>query len=222
MNPKRTFVKNLLLKISSSLVIQLLKWSWPFLVTILTFMAGWLQKVPWIYTITLTTFVFATMMTGILRFEELKFRRTLRDRLILRDVTFAFDYSYDDNGKPKNILAAQIILRLENISFFPISYTVDEINSSIESRINQNPKYDTRGATVPPQSFNLFRDAVIDMGQHGLKEILNGRVKLKLRYGKKGREKYPLAKDLNLFSNLDKSSGSYLQVWSQDAPDEIR
>ena len=81
-------------------------------------MAGWLQKVPWIYTIALTAFVFATMMTGILRFEELKFRRTLRDRLILRDVTVAFDYSYDDNGKPKNILAAQIILRLRKYIFF--------------------------------------------------------------------------------------------------------
>ena len=65
---------------------------------------------------------------------------------------------------------------------------------------------------MPPQSPNFFRDAVIDMGQHGLKEILNGRVRLKLRYGKKGREKYPLTKDLNLFANPDKPSGSFLQV----------
>src|SRR5690348_18340904 len=105
-------------------------WLIPLGTAVVTFFGGYLQQTPFVLTMAGTVFVFAATTTGILRFDELRYRRTARDKFIFLAASFAIDYIRDDTGRPTGIERAQVTVGLKNNATFPISYVVYEITSS--------------------------------------------------------------------------------------------
>jgi len=217
-----SFPKALLKEGTITLLIEAAKWVlvWlsPWLLAVLTVIAGIAQSIAWIWIIVLATFVFACATTGMLRFDEWRARRTPRDKLTFQNAFLGLDYVKDKNtGKTTAIDKAQAGLFLQNHAPFPISYVVDEIRSSLEGRVNPDPKHDTKGAVVQLNSGSLFRDATIDMDKLPIKQIVEGRLKFRLRYGREGNEKYKLERNLKLYASYDPNLGIYPVVSYQDA-----
>jgi hypothetical protein len=197
-----------------TLVIDGLKWlaaiGLPILGGIVTAIAGVLQGLPIAYIIAATAIVFAMIPTGLLRFDEWRTRITPQNKLVLQQAMFGMDFQRDlSTGMATHITTAQAILFLYNSASFPIEFTMDEISSSMEGRINQNPILDNRGSVLHPTSQVLFGDARIEMGNFEVKSVIDGIISFKLSYGRKGNKKYKLEKHLKIMYPQDAATGSY-------------
>jgi hypothetical protein len=138
-----------------ALLIEGVKWivTWlsPWAITVATIVAGYAQSVsvPWVATISAGAFVFAASTTGMLRYDEWWQRRTPRDKLSVQALLAAWEYARDtETGRATHILRTQMSIILQNAAHFPISYTVEEITSSAEGRINSKPQYQTKGGAL--------------------------------------------------------------------------
>jgi hypothetical protein len=181
----------------------------PFVLTGITAVTGYLQGVPWTYIIVAASFVFAATATGLLRFDEWRFRRTARNKVTVETFALGFDYARDAANKPTAVERAQVSLIIKNDATFPIYYIVDEIASSVDGRVNQNPRFIKQSYYIGAKSTTHFRDDVIDMHALPIKSPLEGTIKCKLRYGAQGREKYPIELHWQLGTSIDPTSGTY-------------
>jgi hypothetical protein len=94
-----------------------------------------------------------------------------------------------------------------------MSYLVDELSTSFEGMVNARPNRDTPGADIPPLSQGWYRDAPIDVKQMAItKQIFEGHIKFKLRYGLPGNERHLMERNLNLTFVFDDKAGGFSQV----------
>ena len=222
MAEKSSFAKTLTKEGAYVLTIEGLKaiavWAWPWVITAVTLAAGHFEHFPWVLTIPAATFVFAATMTGLLRYDEWRYRRTARDKLNFGSIGMGADYTRDsESGRPIALTKAQAIIVLQSTANFPISYVVDEISASFDGMVNPRPTYANKGGIIGAMGSGWYRDDIIDMKQSPLKENIKGVIKFIIRYGRPGAEKYLIIKSLNLSCRLDSLSGAYLGPQWQEA-----
>ncbi len=197
----------------------LVVWVSPFAAAAFTISAGLAAQIPTVLLIPIVAFTFAATTTGMLRFDEWWARRTPRNKLIFHSVSLGIDYERDPiTGQPTALKKIQVIFTFQNIASFPVSYVVDEIKSSAAQRINPNPHYHTKGSEIGPLSAATYRDDIIDMQSSPLRPFLEGTAMIKLRYGRRGYERYEISKQVNVFAALDPTTKSYLSINYMDAP----
>jgi hypothetical protein len=167
-------------------------------VAVMTLVAGYLQSdVPWVYTIPASAFAFATVVTGMLRYDEWRQRRTPEHKLNYAAANVLFDYDRNDNNEIIGIPRAQVVISLINTATFPLSFIVDEMYTSVNSRVNPHPTSPRKGL-FQPTSHLQYRDSPIDMNADVPKQHIEAHAKFTFRYGFSGREKYFVTKDLNI------------------------
>jgi hypothetical protein len=197
----------------------LLIWLLPWLLAAMTIVWGIFQQTPIVLTISAATFVFVAATTGLLRYDEWISRRSTENKLICASISLGLHYLRNqDTGKPAKLSKVQAVITLQNLATHPVSYVVDTISSSVWGRVNPRPLYITKGGIVGPISSVVYRDDAIDMQEASLKDVIEGVVKFNIRYGERGKEKYIISKNVNLFGPLDVSSNSYVSVSTADAP----
>lgn len=206
----------------AAILLEGLKWgiTWlsPWILTVMTVLAGYQEGVQWAYIIPLATIVFAATAVGLLRFDEWIFRRTPSDKLEFENISLGLDFVRDPtSGQPTAISRAQIGIVLKSSAHFPISYIVDDLRTSIEKRVNPNPIINTRGAIVGTTGHANYNHAPIDMDNSPLKPVLEGTAEFKLRYGRIGSEKYVITKKMNINCPYDPVAHTYTVAWA-DAP----
>jgi hypothetical protein len=108
---------------------------------------------------------FAAIWVGLLRFDELRTRRTPANKLTSSAPRVIFDYVRDATGKITGIEYAQINMELYNLATFDISYVVDEVSWSLDGRVNQDANPILKGV-LPPSHLQVYRQPRIDM--HGV------------------------------------------------------
>jgi hypothetical protein len=159
---------------------------------------------------------FAAIWVGLLRFDELRIKRTPANKLSLTIPRVVFDYVRDTaSGEITGIEYAQINIGLCNMATFGISYVVDDVFSSVDGHNNQDAKLILKGV-VPPAHLQLYRQDRIDMRSSSLKPRVEARFRFKSRYGRPGREKYAADRDSIISCVFDKNTGYETQV-PQDA-----
>jgi hypothetical protein len=205
------------INLGAHMAMQAILWSLPFLLSALTVVVGYLQVVPWLYVIVAAAFVFAAVATGALRISEFWARITAQNKLMCQILPAANFIRDKKTGKIKSIEKVQICIVLQNNDHFPISYIVDELATSFEGMVNSRPQRDVSGADIAPSSQGWYRDAMIDVKQMPItKQIYEGHIKFKLRYGLPGNEKHPMERNLNLTFVFDDKAGGFSQVSTAD------
>ncbi|MDB5609045.1 MAG: hypothetical protein JWP25_5945 [Bradyrhizobium sp.] len=92
------------INLAAHALMQLVLWSLPFLLSVMTVMAGYAQSVPWIYVIVAATFVFGMAATGALRLSEFWARITAQNKLGFQQIIPAANFIRDKRtGKIKSI-----------------------------------------------------------------------------------------------------------------------
>jgi hypothetical protein len=211
------------INLAAHAAMQAILWSLPFLLSAMTVVAGYFQSVPWMYVIVAATFVFASAAAGALRLSEFWARITAQNKLALWQILPAANFIRDKRtGKIKSIEKMQVCIILQNNANFPISYIVDELSTSFEGMMNARPIRDTMGADISPTSQGWYRDAPIDVKQMPVtKQIFEGHIKFKLRYGLPGNEKHPMERNLNLTFVFDDKAGGFSQVSTTDVIENV-
>jgi len=150
---------------------------------------------------------FAAIWVGILKFDELRLKRTPANKLTVSIPKIAFEYARDANtGEISGIEYAQINIGLCNTAAFGVSYVVDDVSSSVDSRNNQDARLILNGV-VPPYHIQIYRQDRIDMRGSLLKPRLEARLKFKCRYGRTGHEKYITDRNSIITCIFDKNTG---------------
>jgi hypothetical protein len=190
----------------------------PLLVATMTGILGYLQGYPLAYVIAAATVAFAMMATGLLRFDELIARRSAAHKVHFAGAAFALDYSRDEKGRIEGLPYAQAIFVLINSASFPLSYELDDANCSFDNKVNAETKLIRKGI-LPATSQLQYRIERIDLENMAPRQTVAGKIKFRVRYGKVGRERYPIEKNLNITCNLNKQTNTYDQIYL-DAPEE--
>jgi hypothetical protein len=112
------------------------------------------------------------------------------------------DVDRDSSGNTKLLKKAGVIIYFHNRASFPISYIIDDLSSSLEGRINQNPIFTNKGAIVPPDSASVFFTSSIDLDVSP-KTNMMGTLKFSLRYGRPNYERHTIKNNLNITWHFD-------------------
>jgi hypothetical protein len=186
----------------------------PFVLGPLTGVLAYLQGLPWTHVLIAGSFVFAATATGILRISEYRFRVTPLNKLIFQGIVPAVNFIKDGrNGKNKGFERVQPGILLTNTAHVPISYKVEDIETSFEGMLNPKPDRKFRGTILEPIVPSIFKDAPIDAKNMQIdKTLYDGRIKFKLKYGFPGQERYYIEKDLNVNIAYDHKTGNFMVI----------
>ncbi len=214
-------VRSVAKRVGINLIAQGITWgiiaTAPFLLAIATVVAGYLQLLPWPYILVTATFVFAATATGLLRLSELRARSTAVNKMSFQGIALASEIDKDRNGRPKTISRAQLGVVLHNAAHFPMSYYIEEIETSFESMVNTNPDRKFRGSVVPANSSVVFRDASIECKNIPTnKSYYDGYIKVKVRYGIPGWDKHYIEQNSNVNLAIDPKTGNLTVIGTSD------
>src|SRR5580700_5291678 len=206
-------VKSVAKRVGINLVAQGITWgviaTAPFLLALATAVTAYLQPLPWPYIFVTGSFVFAATAHGLLRLSELRARATAVNKLSFQGIAVASDFSKDKNGRPKIFERVQLGVVLHNSAHFPMSYYIEEIESSFEAMVNTNPDRKFRGSIVPANSMVVYRDASIDCKKMPTnKSFYDGHIKIKVRYGLPGWDKHYIEQNSNVNLIIDPKTGN--------------
>lgn len=188
---------------SRELVVEVLRgFLLPIVIAVLgaigTMLSGLASPVPLPYLFVASALVFGAIAWAGLNVHILRDRLRAADKLAFESVWFGRDLELE-NGVPR-LRVAQLGFHLKNLAAFPMRYRIVEIRTSFEGRINNDPKYKTRGGRVPAGSVNLFRDASIDLGDGLLlrpDQIARGKLFVKVEYDRTEDYRYSLVQDVD-------------------------
>jgi|CXWL01.1.fsa_nt_gi hypothetical protein len=180
--------------------------------------AGFMQGLPWFFILIGMVFAFACAATGLLRFDELKFRRDAAEKFTFQTAGVAFDLEKDADGAVTSITRAQVVFLFQSMAPFGLSYVLDEISTSVDGRVNPKPTYEIRSGEIGAMGTLTYRDAPIDMTGDKVKPRLEAKGKIKLRYGYPGRERHTLEKTVTVHCVYDEKEGGYSKQNFLDAP----
>jgi hypothetical protein len=188
----------------------------PIVVAAMTVAAGILQGTPIAYVIAAAAVAAAGTVTWLLRFEDWRIRRTPAGKLGFAQALIAFDYARDAEGKVTSVNRGQFILIFINNANFPISYVVDNLEISINEKVNLEGKQIKRGV-VESTAVLQYRPYPIDLNIEK-KHTIEGRAKFNFRDGRLGKERFPLSKNLNVICQFDDKT-LYSQQLTHDVPE---
>jgi len=150
--------------------------------------------------------VAATSVT-LLRIDEYKDRRRVEGKLIFKGPHVGF--GKDADGSKINVV--QLGIQLQNNANFPISYIVRNIRTSVDSTIPSSGQMLNWSGEISSGEINLFRDRPINLREPVCEAP--GELEFELFYGLKGREKFPIAKKLNISLRYDPQKGVLQHPW---------
>ncbi|HZP19574.1 MAG TPA: hypothetical protein VFB16_05140 [Bauldia sp.] len=184
----------------------------PLVVGAVTAGTGYYQGLPIAYVITATTIALAMTATALLRFDDWRARRTAANKVVFLQALMAFEYERDpETGSVIGTTFGQFIFVLPNSASFPISIVVDELDNSIDGRVNTDSKT-IRNRTIEPGAALTYRPDRIDLAHRPPKETIEGRLKFKMRYGRFGKEKYQISKHVAVTAKFNRQTGTYEQL----------
>ena len=153
----------------------------PIAIPILVGVVGWSQDIPWFYLCVGVGLLFAAIPTGLLGFDEWRYRTRVADKLVFSNILVG--KSLEDTEIGKSIVLGFMV---KNTARFPIKFKVAELNTQVKGFYPPKKKYEVKEFTVPPNESWLFNDYSIAIkGQPD--EVFEGQIQCRLEYGKPGR-----------------------------------
>jgi hypothetical protein len=185
---KESFLRSLFKEGIFALIIKGFEWlvqiGSPILVAALTIAAGILQGTPIAYVIAAAALAAAGTVTWLLRFEDWRMRRTPANKLSFGTGNIAFDIARDLEGNAVTINNAQFILIFANLANFQMSYVVDNLEISIDEKVNtaSNP---LKTGVIGANTMLQYRPNPITLNI-AKKQKIEGKARFKFRYGLTG------------------------------------
>ena len=153
----------------------------PIAIPILVGVVGWSQDIPWFYLCVGVGLLFAAIPTGLLGFDEWRYRTRVADKLVFSDIRV--DKWPDDTGSVK---AIRLGFTVNNRARFPIQFKVAKLNTQFMKSYPPKKKYEVTKITVPPYGGGWFHDHYIEI-QGQSDGAFEGQIECRLEYGRLGR-----------------------------------
>jgi hypothetical protein len=155
----------------------------PIALPIVTVLAGYLHGLPWMYLLTAAGIMFATISTGLVRFDEWIDRRRVSDKLRFASVRIG-----------KDIRGEGFFLGVvfHNAADVTMEFEIEEMRTRLGNRVPEKISYDQPKIVIPPRGNGWLDDHVIDIGEPLKPGTLEGFIECKVKYGRTGDLRYDL------------------------------
>ena len=185
----------------------LLTWSWPWVLAAMTAFSGYMEGIPWVYVIPLAAFAFAATITGILRFDEWRARRSPQNKI--RQISHIVQVDVDHTKNPKLVQHIQLGVDLLNEATFPLSYIFESGDSMVMGEQSPKGKFPHGPITIRPGQIFRSTDERITMPEMQLGRF-EGHVNFKMRYGHPGREKFEILINNPVIGAVEERNGQII------------
>ena len=166
--------------------------SYPFLASVGAVVAGYFQDIPIMWIIVGAVLTFAGTTFGIYSLYLYNFQRDPEHKLKFLNPIVTRDGS---------LVSIGFVLR--NDALFPIEFEVCEIRTSCAQRIPQEMgQWVKRKILVDPGETRFFWDNGIDIA-NVTDTLMLGQMRVFLCYGRQGKMRHQISRDLNLYIPLD-------------------
>jgi hypothetical protein len=177
---------------------------------------GYLQGIPIFWIMMGLPVAGAAIFTWILRFSEWRERNTAAGKLSFQGILLGQDFTRDPNGTPIDMLNAQIRLTLISSASFPVSFIVEELQTSLEGKFPPHKPREDKGGMVLRGDLKTYGDNPIEMKNAPLVPKVIGTAQFKIKYGHPGREKYPIERKMQFEAVYEPSIKAYLVQGHRD------
>ncbi|MGI8526059.1 MAG: hypothetical protein ACR2K5_07730 [Pseudolabrys sp.] len=140
------------------------------------------------------------------------------DKLKFMGIVLSGNYTKNSKGKVINMTAAQVRLLVQSSGNFPISFVVEEFQSSFENKFPPNKPRTDNGGVALAHELKTYTDHLIEFPAEPIKRpgTVTGTAKFKIRYGHKGREKYNMDRNVHFEAGFDETAGGHVVLQQQD------
>ena len=186
-------------------------WGLPSLSVPATIVLGYFQNIPWFYIYLSAGFVFAVIATGLLRFDEWRFRVTAKDKLAFHDLRVFRTLANDGS-----VFAIRLGFRLRNIATFPIQFEVQEMNTEFMNSLYPPKKtYEKKKIFIPVNGLGWFDDYDIGLANIEKKnKTIGGYIHARLKYGRPENLNQELEFKKKVFVKFDDKGNMQVAEWS--------
>lgn len=173
-------------------------------------MLGLLEGVPLFYLSIGTTLMFAATATGMLRFDEWRFRQRVKDKLNFSDVRVA--KKLNAAGAVESIVLGFI---LRSSAVFPIEFDVQELQTRLGETFPPKKLYKKARLIIPAGGSGWFDDYPINVTNVSKGQSLEGSMNFTVMYGRPDQLKHTLSKNIQVFIGFDEKGDARLGHWNE-------
>ena len=175
-------------------------WVWPILPLIGVGLIGWIQGIPWFYLFVGSGVLFAAISTGLLRFDEWRYRTIVQDKIVFDKVRVAKGLAH--SGSVKSV---RLGFQLTNAAMFPIQCRVSKLATQFMDSYPPKKRYEEDTFIIPSRGFGWFDDHTIVVPIPPRDQSVNGQIEFHLDYGKTGRLDQSISMSKKIFFRFDKN-----------------
>jgi hypothetical protein len=143
---------------------------------LMTALIGYVQGVSWMWVLVGGGLMFGGVTTGLVRFDDWRERRRVRDKLTFQRVLVGRGVRYG---------GVTLGMELASAASVPIEVQVREVRTRLKNVVPAD-SFPTRSTIVSPRGLVGFNDHAIDIGEPPKGGTLDGSIEVKLVYGPKG------------------------------------
>jgi len=183
---------------------------WPLFVSGLVAIAGWLegQSVMWI--MVAVSLVFAGFSVGLLKFDELLFRRKVADKLQFSSVRLGKKLNNEGS-----VCELNLGFTLHNTATFPIEFKVESIEAHLGERFPPKRPYAQSSLVVPQGGYGWFDDHFIEIPNPPKNQSKQGSLSFSVSYGRPGHLMHKLERRLRVFVGFDENGNVTGANWDE-------
>ena len=185
-------------------------WVLPSLSVPATIVFGYFQNIPWFYVYLAAGFMFAVIATGLLRFDEWRFRVTAKDKLAFHDLKIARTLSGDGSAS-----AIKLGFRFRNLATFPIQFEIQEMRTELMNNLYPPKKaYEEKRILIPVNGLGWFNDHNIELSNVSKKnKVMEGSIHAHLKYGRPENLNQELELRKRVFVKFDNRGDVQVMEW---------
>lgn len=188
-------------------------WLWPPLAAGATAFIGYWQGIPLFYIVVGVAVVFAAFASGLLRFDEWRFRQRVQDKLNFE--AGRVGHKSNESGATSAICLG---FQLHNAATFPIEFDVQSLHTKLGANFPPNKPYVKTNFSIPPHGSGWFDDHMIEIRDSPKDNVVEGSIEFVINYGRTGRLKYTLAKHLQVFVGFNNRGAFTDANWMEIDP----
>ncbi|MEX2616976.1 MAG: hypothetical protein WD767_12850 [Alphaproteobacteria bacterium] len=185
-------------------------WLWPPLAAGVSVVIGFAQDIPWFYIAVGACVIFSAVATGLLRFDEWRFRQTVKNKLNFASLRVTTKLNLD--GSVESVGLGFI---LNNSALFPVEFAVKSLQTQLADRFPPKREYDTKRFIVAANGNAWFDDFHIEMPDPPRNQAIEGSIKFEVCYGRPGQLNCTLGKKLKINIGFDGNGNVHGSNWTE-------
>lgn len=186
-------------------------WLWPPLAAGVFTVISALENQPLSYIFLGAAFAFAVVATGLLRFDEWRFRKQAEHKLRFGSVLLQKELSANGTAA----VSVGLGFQLNSSAQSPLEWEVKSIETEINGNFPPRKQFKSTKFETPAEGSGWFRDWNVQLPTAVTNSSVTGKMKFTVLYGHPGRRLYSISKEFEVIITFNPSGDVDHWEWAE-------